>query len=53
MLKMSEDAHDQLKTYCKQKGRTIKWVLENYIKTECNIKDKGIRLRVDGSKEHV
>ena len=52
-VKISDETHAILKAYCKQKGRTMKWVLENYIKTECNTGNKGVRLNVDGSKKHV
>ena len=46
-IKISPETHGILKKYCKKHGRTMKWVLENFIKTELQERSSGIKLKVD------
>lgn len=46
-VKISPECHAILKDYCKKRGRTMKWVLENFIKNELQEKKYGIKLRVE------
>ena len=52
-VKISPETHAILKIYAKKKGRTMKWVLENYIRTECTGNSTGIKLKVEKSRKHV
>lgn len=45
-IKISPDCHKILKKYSKQQGRTMKWILDNFIKTQCQDKKHGVKLKI-------
>ena len=52
-VKISSEAHEILKKYCKKHGRTMKWVLENFISKELQEQSFGVKLKVDRNDKNT
>ena len=52
-VKISVESHGILKKYCKKHGLTMKWVLNNFIKTELQEQSYGIKLKVDKNNKII